>query len=1145
MNRKKRGKREHGAVTVFLTLILVPCIVFTCAFGDVSRVELSRSQAEAAGDLALYSLLAHYDEELKEWYGLVASCQSIDEFYKVTENYFIGMLDANGIEGTAGETLVSYLSAARNGDFSNFLQLNGLDSVKVTEVPNSGMGSNPALIEDGIVEFMKYRGPVTIVQDIIERFKLLNNQDMNDTDKNEPITEAKKQYASAEGDMMEDVLHTYLAIQAYMDYRAEKNIPSRANYSKVYNDLRKIYKDFEEVVKVVTSYYAATKTTDNFQRTILHEITGGMSYGQFPLPTLPDRGAISNNGDSFRVNGFIYRMTDDGSEVNIGATKAFDEDGNTIYVLTEDKFQEIYINLENNKKKVDNHRNEIIEGAKQFVDDCRTRGLDRGPGKYPNANGINEAVYCLRMQQMIEDENSSGRTGLNRIMNSGKALMQIYAKLCLADLCVVPEGEDQEARSKKIQDLLSEIEVIHRDYLSYNKGTNSTFENQIRLYTDIAKDVVRRVDQEGYEINSTFCGTADGPKRMSVMDFLWEVYKYLTDLVKDLDNQIANIDRIVNGGWITEGGTSYEVLPLVTPNSEHPTTLKMKIKTAREKRDQWGNTAKNTQTGYAQQEVAEYESLDPETVGKFAAAVYQDGEEGAEILNTRLLNIKEDMLALRKALTEWTYGEYPLVDYVETTLAIGLGRSKGGIPSTIDTSQPDYIDISLQKNNEAAKGYYQKLISPNPYEGTQEKPGQDGNEPDLMKDQPLLYKAMTDSIDPGELSKATDEVEATNEANKKNDDNAKSEADNAQDPSAGGFLDDKGIDPIEVDSTEGFSAKVALEGLVAKVTELASGDFTSTRDQIYVCSYIMNMFSYASYNNEGRYKLCVKSGSDYPNYSNYKQKYANVDSKWKETAVDQFTGNKSLTNRMINSQFNRSNLGEVEYILYGNSSFDENLRNAYTNIYAIRFLVNTVSGFVNYYSDSAISTIAGAVMSATMGIIPIPVTKVALIGLMAVLESAHDLNRLKAGLPVAIYKAKGDWVFAISGEKLSDVANVFKKGLQETQTDPNGMFYSEYLLVFLLLASNSPSQYKAMLTRVGDVIEGNLNPIPEEGKTDGARKFDLENAHCYFQLKGDVAVKPLLLDIPLVLNFSGDGVDKVLEAKGWCSYKLDIVRGYS
>ena len=69
MDRKKRGRREHGAVTVFLTLILVPCIIFTCAFGDVSRVELSRSQAEAAGDLALYSLLAHYDEELKVWSG--------------------------------------------------------------------------------------------------------------------------------------------------------------------------------------------------------------------------------------------------------------------------------------------------------------------------------------------------------------------------------------------------------------------------------------------------------------------------------------------------------------------------------------------------------------------------------------------------------------------------------------------------------------------------------------------------------------------------------------------------------------------------------------------------------------------------------------------------------------------------------------------------------------------------------------------------------------------------------------------------------------------------------------------------------------------------------------------------------------------
>ena len=86
MKRKNDG--SHGAISVFLAIILVPCMVFTCIFGDLSRVQLNMAVAESAGDLALYSLLARYDEDLKEYYGLVGSCQTIEEFYEVTQTYF-------------------------------------------------------------------------------------------------------------------------------------------------------------------------------------------------------------------------------------------------------------------------------------------------------------------------------------------------------------------------------------------------------------------------------------------------------------------------------------------------------------------------------------------------------------------------------------------------------------------------------------------------------------------------------------------------------------------------------------------------------------------------------------------------------------------------------------------------------------------------------------------------------------------------------------------------------------------------------------------------------------------------------------------------------------------------------------------------
>ena len=62
--KENRHHKNRGAVTVFLTLVLVPTIVFAAVFTDVSRVQYSKAMAESAADLALDSLISRYDEDL-------------------------------------------------------------------------------------------------------------------------------------------------------------------------------------------------------------------------------------------------------------------------------------------------------------------------------------------------------------------------------------------------------------------------------------------------------------------------------------------------------------------------------------------------------------------------------------------------------------------------------------------------------------------------------------------------------------------------------------------------------------------------------------------------------------------------------------------------------------------------------------------------------------------------------------------------------------------------------------------------------------------------------------------------------------------------------------------------------------------------
>ena len=59
-------RKKDGAVSVFLVIILVPCIFISAMFVDLGRVYLSDGMAYSSADLALNTLLTQYDSELNE-----------------------------------------------------------------------------------------------------------------------------------------------------------------------------------------------------------------------------------------------------------------------------------------------------------------------------------------------------------------------------------------------------------------------------------------------------------------------------------------------------------------------------------------------------------------------------------------------------------------------------------------------------------------------------------------------------------------------------------------------------------------------------------------------------------------------------------------------------------------------------------------------------------------------------------------------------------------------------------------------------------------------------------------------------------------------------------------------------------------------
>lgn len=101
--------RPGGTISVFLVIILVPCLVVCFLFVDLSRVELSQSSVESTADTTLNSLMANYDTLLSDYYGLVASVQDIDQFYSVSEDFFKKTLVANGVSSDDSNEIVSWI----------------------------------------------------------------------------------------------------------------------------------------------------------------------------------------------------------------------------------------------------------------------------------------------------------------------------------------------------------------------------------------------------------------------------------------------------------------------------------------------------------------------------------------------------------------------------------------------------------------------------------------------------------------------------------------------------------------------------------------------------------------------------------------------------------------------------------------------------------------------------------------------------------------------------------------------------------------------------------------------------------------------------------------------------------------------------
>lgn len=1086
------NKKIQGAVSVFLVIILVPCIVMTSLFVELGRVHMSQSMAKSASDLALNSLLTNYDADLNEYYGMIASCQNISEYYESTAQLFLRNMSSRKMSEDEIYLIADYYKNVINDEkISDLLQVECLKapSEMVSSVENANL-ANAALLKDQVVEFMKFRGPIELTVGFINKFMNSDGSEsesisqLKESDKNEQLVEDKKAYYQAEGDLLKAAFNTFDAIRTYGKKAKDEGINNEKmqEYADKINSYKGVYSDIHRLT--VTNLFN----------------TAGL--GQY-------------NRVTYSLDAHNEEYTEEHSEVYSNKEEA---DGETHYYIDNDRIDSLLDDLEDKIEEFETAKDDYASAASSLLNNM----YGEGDGQ---ANAIQ---WWVRMNEAVNDSSDSKH---NAVSESANNMLIAYSKVLAITKCELSDEAYKSTWESRYNSLTEKVREYQSKYLvSGNTDNSDPYLRAVNALEQVSSAFQSKIQPSGVFVSV-------GGQSRSVENAISFAASDLLELRNLLQARVDELNKAI------DGDESADVKSL--------DQLKELAGTYKTNLGNWTNTAQAGDTSMKKEDRArinrnegipeEEQVSEEEFIDQYATKIT---EEAVIELKNRLVNIRSQFQTLIDAIDSIKYGEMKVIEIKD----FNTFKSRAG--SKVDSS-----DIPL--NNGELRTYadntFSQLFLPSsekavtltfmPNNGNNPdidpKEGNSVNTPELLK---YFYQQWKD-IDKGKVDTAKQDEE---DAKSRQKDYEIEKKETARKYRGAGQNITK-----EISSGNSFDLGTGIIGsLVGLIKNIIDGNFGAIRDDIYVTTYFRGMFSFATFDREGMYSLLSdeeKKELDLDNFTDY---YDNVEGSaeeektWlSENLKDSY--NKSLTNKMINQTNNAAYLAELEYILYGKETNQDNLNDAFGQIYFIRFALNTISAFQNYWSDEKIEAVAAAVSGISGGVIPPQVIKAIMLPIMAAIESCTDINRLSAGFPVEIYKKKEDWwlLGKLSGgslvEFVGSLTSDFKEGEDnlKPKNKDEGIFYSDYITIFLYLGlSGGGNLEEDMYKRMAEVIQTNLR------KQNGDDSYSLSKALVYFQLDASIKVKPLMIRLPF---FNSPEYENDLETNtDWCTYPLQTIRGY-
>lgn len=270
--------KTKGVISIFLIMIMLPLFTSAVLLVDGARYHSAKTLIQEAGDLAAYSVIANYNLDLKDEFGLFA----IDD-KNVTatfEKYFkdsLGCSEAQSKEYSEKvQGMLSDLIYGNEYSNANFYNLYNFD-VSVADAKGIYPLSKPSVLQNQIVEYAKYRGVETILErfEIIKKFGELEGEldsnsktmdaieELADIDQNsskavtESIENMRKAIEIYNTNLAQLVSFASMYEQYYADEMTYMAVNDRENIS-FYTNSRKDYA--QKIYKMIGAYEGSLRT---------------------------------------------------------------------------------------------------------------------------------------------------------------------------------------------------------------------------------------------------------------------------------------------------------------------------------------------------------------------------------------------------------------------------------------------------------------------------------------------------------------------------------------------------------------------------------------------------------------------------------------------------------------------------------------------------------------------------------------------------------------------------------------------------------------------------------------------------------------------------------------------------------------------